>query len=150
MNAALTFTSDELTITIPTSSAVLEATDAAPASADLYVVATVGLQKYDWIVGSDHTAVGAGQIGGATVNLGSLQMIDNQPSVGDLVFVTFDRNLIAGDAVTSEVTVSWTGTNIFDPTAVDSLTLTWGTCVSAFFLITPKKHQLNPLKILQK
>ncbi|MEN8693276.1 MAG: hypothetical protein ABF334_00545, partial [Akkermansiaceae bacterium] len=98
----------------------------------------------------DHTAVGAGQIGGATVNLGSLQMIDNQPSVGDLVFVTFDRNLIAGDAVTSEVIVSWTGTNIFDPTAVDSLTLTWGTCVSAFFLITPKKHQLNPLKILQK
>ena len=130
-NGALTFTidnftSDNLTIIIPTSSAVLEATGSTPTSSDIFIYPTVGSQN-DWILSIDHNAGGAGQIGNATVNPGVFAMFDNNSAVGDIVRATFTSPLVAGDPVTSDITLSWTGTNIFDPTAVDSLTLAWGT-----------------------
>ena len=32
----------------------------------------------------------------------------------------------AGDTVTSAISITWSGSNVFDPSAVSSLLLTWG------------------------
>ena len=42
-----------------------------------------------------------------------------------LVFLT-DEILSAGNTVTSAISITWSGSNAFDPSAISSLLLTWG------------------------
>ncbi len=120
-----TFTSDELTITIPVSLNTLDATGGAPAGKDLFLVDVTSLNTA-WVLGTTHGFSGDGQIGASAMNPSNSAVFDNT-SAGDVVRMTFNSNFSAGSTVMSEVTASWTGSNIFNPSAVDNLLLTWGT-----------------------
>ena len=51
----------------------------------------------------------------------------NNTLIGDTAQMSLISNLSAGSPVVSEITARWTGSNIFDPSCVSSLMLTWGT-----------------------
>ena len=121
-----TFTTDKLTISIPTGPATLDATGSPPFSYEtgshhLFLIDANGYNN-SWIVGNP-SGNGSGAIGG----IASWQFYSTD-IFGDWDILTFEfRNaLSAGDTVTSAISVTWSGSNVFDPTAVSSLLLTWG------------------------
>ena len=126
-----TFTSDTLTIKLaedPTTG-LAPRTDGLPTgtSPDLYFIATDESQKNDWILQSAATTISAsGSIGGIAVNEQSF-FYNNDIFAGDALRASFSAGLNVGDVVTEALTFTWSGTNLFDPDAVDSITLTWGT-----------------------
>lgn len=121
-----TFTSDELTITIPVSANTLDATGAVPGSKDLFLIDSTAFNT-SWVLGTTHTASGSGQLGVSTIDTGQFAMFDDNSSGGDIVRATFSQLFSEGDTVVSEINASWTGSNIFNPSGVNSLLLTWGT-----------------------
>ena len=45
---------------------------------------------------------------------------------GDVLSIGGFSTFSAGDTFTSEISITWSGSNVFDPSAVSSLLLTWG------------------------
>ncbi|MDG2254892.1 MAG: VPDSG-CTERM sorting domain-containing protein, partial [Opitutaceae bacterium] len=120
-----TFTTDKLTISIPTGSATLDATGSPPGWPDikmLFLIDPNGVNN-DWIVG-DPSGEGSGKIDGISID--DISFFANGLLSGDGVSILFTSTLSAGDTVTSAFSVTWSGSNVFDPSAVSSLLLTWG------------------------
>ena len=49
---------------------------------------------------------------------------------GDVLSIGGFSTFSAGDTVTSEISITWSGSNVFDPSVVSSLLLTWGADVA--------------------
>ncbi len=122
-----TFTADELSISIPVSGNTLDdnGNGSPPSSPDLFIIDATS-RNNDWVLGEDFSLSTSGSIGGAMVEPISGGVVNNDPSGGDSVSIAFLSPLSNGATVDSLVTASWTGSNIFDPSAVSSLVLTWG------------------------
>lgn len=121
-----TFTSDNLTIKL--ADTPINELGGSASSKDLFFFATDESQKDDWILQSTQpTTSGSGSLGGIAVQVSSFDLFDNNAAGGDIARATFDSNLNTGDVVTDALTFTWSGTNLFNPDAVDSLSLTWGT-----------------------
>ena len=123
-----TFTTDQLTISIPAGSATLDATGTPPparfGSSDFYLIDPNGLNS-DWLVGNA-SGTGSGEIDGKAINhFHSLNDVNIGAPHDVLAFLT-DDFLSAGDTVTSAILITWSGSNAFDPSAISSLLLTWG------------------------
>ena len=122
-----TFTTDQLTISIPAGSATLDATGTPPPDIDataLYLMDPNGGNS-DWVVGNA-SGGGSGEIDGKAINhFHSLNNVNIGAPHDVLVFLT-DDILSAGDTVTSAISITWSGSNAFDPSAISSVLLTWG------------------------
>lgn len=121
------FTEDNLTITMPVGSDTLFG---AGASRDLFLIATVPAQASSWVVNTSFNASGSGSIGMRNLDLEAFIIYNNLNAGGvpiDIVRLSVSDVLNPGDTVTSAVTASWSGDNIFNPSAVDSFTLVWDT-----------------------
>jgi hypothetical protein len=122
-----TFTPNEISITIPVGPATLDQTGVDPWNASLFLIDTSAVNS-GWILDSnDATYSGGGQLGAALAVPGKYGLINDNVTAGDIMRITFDKDLTAGATVGTAVTATVTGVNIFDPTQVDSLLLTWGT-----------------------
>jgi len=122
-----TFTTDKLTISIPTGSATLDATGSPPPglhylSHGLLLIDANGIND-NWIVGNP-SGEGSGEIGG--ISMYNISFDDNISFMGDALILRFNDPLSDGDTVTSAFSVTWSGSNVFEPSAVSSLLLTWG------------------------
>jgi hypothetical protein len=122
-----TFTSDQLTISIPAGSATLDATGTPPTDGDtrsFYLIDPNGVNE-NWILGGT-SGSGSGKINGIGFYYGSIDssLVDPFPS-GDVVAFISNENLSAGDTVTHPISITWSGSNAFDPSAVSSLMLVW-------------------------
>ena len=71
---------------------------------------------------------------------------------GDVLSIGGFSTFSAGDTVTSEISITWSGSNVFDPSAVSSLLLTWGTMallktiLLAMLRVRPR-HQRSPTQV---
>lgn len=120
------FTTDNLTITLPAGPNP-NTLVGSEFSQDLFLIATSASQAASWITGDNASISASGIIGNQAIDLSQTAVFDDFEMTGiDIARITFDSNLTAGDTVTSELTASWTGTNLFAPSAVESLTLVWG------------------------
>ena len=124
-----TFTTDQLTISIPAGSATLDATGTPPpardGSSDFYLIDPNGLNS-DWVVGNG-SGTGSGEIDGKAINhFHSLNNVDIDGTSHDVLVFLTDEILSAGNTVTSAISITWSGSNAFDPSAISSLLLTWG------------------------
>ena len=124
-----TFTTDQLTISIPAGSATLDATGAPPPDSDasfFYIIDPNGLNE-NWILG-DTSGSGSGKING--IGFSEYASFDSSlvdhPNAGDNVAFLSSENLSVGDTVTHPISITWSGSNAFDPLAVSSLSLIWG------------------------
>lgn len=121
------FTEDNLTITMPVGSDTL---DGSGGARDLFLIASVPAQASSWVVNTSFTASGSGSIGIRNLDLEAFTIYNNLMVGGrqiDIVRLSVSDVLATGDTVTSAVTASWSGDNIFNPSAVDSFTLVWDT-----------------------
>ena len=121
-----TFTNDELTIGIPEGLATLDATASPPTGiqASYLWLMDASDENWDYIVGTVDTVEFSGAIGGQSPTNVSYQ--DNYGGLGDGLLIQFSEALLAGDTVTSAISITWSGTDVFDPTEISSLILTWG------------------------
>jgi hypothetical protein len=121
-----TFTTDKLTISIPVGSNTLDATGSPPGWPDikmLFLIDPNGVNN-DWIVGDPGNQSFSGKIDGISID--DISFFANGLLSGDGVSILFTSTLSAGDTVTSAISLTWSGTNAFDPSAVSSLLLIWG------------------------
>ena len=118
-----TFTPDQLTISIPEGS-TLDATGNPPMGYSARMLALIDSNEVNnnWVVPPAY-GDGSGEIGGIGINGAS-----TGEGIGAGTFLSFDfkDELSDGDTVTSAISITWSGSNIFDPSAVSSLLLTWG------------------------
>ena len=121
-----TFTTDELTIGIPEGPATLDATASPPTGSQARYLWLMDAsdENYGYIVGTVDTVQVSGAIGGQSPTYGFYQ--DNYGGLGDGLFFQFNEALSAGDTVTSAISITWSGIDVFDPTEISSLILTWG------------------------
>ena len=121
-----TFTTDQLTISIPAGSATLDATASPPTGlqARYLWLMDASDENFDYIVGTVDTFQASGAIGGQTIEFVFYQ--DNYGGLGDGLFFQFSEPLSAGDTVTSPISITWSGTDVFVPSEISSLILTWG------------------------
>ena len=115
-----TFTPDELTITIVEGS-TLEATGSPPTGTEaklFWLIDPNGVNP-NWIVGDP-----SGEIDG--IGFDEAGYDNNDPIVGDVLYLISSQSLPAGVTVTPAITGTWSGPNAFDPSAVSSFMLTWG------------------------
>ena len=121
-----TFTTDQLTISIPVGSNTLDATGSPPGWPDIKLLLLIdpnGVNN-DWIVGDPGNQSFSGEIDG--ISIGDISFFANGLLSGDGVSILFNDFLSAGDTVTSAISLTWSGINAFDPSAVSSLLLIWG------------------------
>ena len=123
------FSTDQLTITIPEGS-ILDADGSPPTGHDaayLWLIDADGFNS-SWMNGN-HTSSSYDNLGAiegtAVAAFGSRNQGDVDLT-GDVLYYIFPNPLSAGDKVTSAITFTWYGSNMFNPSAVSSLLLTWG------------------------
>jgi len=124
-----TFTTDQLTISIPAGSTTLDATGTPPpdsGACSFFIIDPNGVNE-NWILG-DTIGSGSGKINGIGFSrYGSIDSSLVDPfSSGDTVGFFSSDNISVGDTVTHPISITWPGSNVFDPSAVSSLTLEWG------------------------
>ena len=121
-----TFTNDELTIGIPEGLATLDATASPPTGIQASVLWLMDAsdENWDYIVGTVDTVDFSGAIGGQSPTNATYQ--DNYGGMGDGLLIQFSEALSAGDTVTSAISITWSGTDVFVPSEISSLILTWG------------------------
>ena len=121
-----TFTTDQLTISIPVGPATLDATGTPPTDINViafYLIDPDGINN-SWILDST-MGTNSGAIGGIGFYVSS--SFNNLAGAGDvLYFISNEQPFSAEDTVTSAISITWSGSNAFDPSAVSSLLLTWG------------------------
>ena len=121
-----TFTTDQLTIIIPVGPATLDATGTPPTDINViafYLIDPDGINN-SWILDST-MGTNSGAIGGIGFYVSS--SFNNLAGAGDvLYFISNEQPFSAEDTVTSAISITWSGSNAFDPSAVSSLLLTWG------------------------
>jgi len=122
-----TFTSDELTITIP-ANAASTLTGSAPNSNARAIHFRDSSFNADWVNSgaSSRNVTDAGSIGSATTPA-SPSLVNNINDLGDFVVLSFSNDLVSGAAVTDGFSFTITGSNIFSPEAMTGpMTLVWG------------------------
>ena len=117
-----TFTPNELTISIPSGPALAGTVE----SRDFFLM-DGSARNDNWILSTAFSFSGSGQLGGFGLNISGAEIFNNNVGGGDVARISFLNIPDSGDTAAPAITASFTGTNLFDPTQVNSLALTWGT-----------------------